>query len=270
MNLEHSLQVARTVLEGRHGFQYVSESWHNAFSQVLQLIQDEEGGQVILVDGPAGSGITTLLRTIVADPIFSGVTVTNNLYDYDVTLIDRVCAAFSLLESSVSQQTVPAYLAEFSFLTAQRVIVIDDLDVFVRNERDFLHVADQIKKLTECRARFCFIVSTRSPWLQQHIKTSSSKLIRIGLKRQLNISSCTEIINYFWRWNNSNFQLKIPMSRSVISLCKDVDFEIDRVIDLLQDLYVLGVLFGKGARKIMDRCISRENMKFEVQSNVYS
>ena len=269
MNLEHSLQVARTVLEGRHGFQYVSESWHNAFSQVLQLIQDEEGGRVILVDGPAGSGITTFLRAIVADPIFSGVTVTNNLYDYDVTLIDRVCAAFSLLESSASQQAVPAYLAEFSFLTAQRVIVIDDLDVFVPNERDFLHVADQIKKLTECRARFCFIVSTHSPWLQQYIETSGSKFIRIGLKRQLNLSSCTEIIKYFWQWNNSSFQLKIPMSSSILTLCMDVDFEIDRVIDLLQDLYVLGVLFGEGARKIMDACISRENIKFEVQSNVY-
>jgi len=270
LNLEHSLQVARTVLEGRHGFQYVGESWRNAFSQMLKFIQNEEGGQVILIDGPAGCGITTFLRAIVADPVFSGVSVTNNLYDYDITFIDRVCAAFSLLEPSVPLQDVPAYLAEFSFLTAQTMIVVDDLDVIVRNKVDSLNVAEQIRKMTESRARFSFIVSTRSTSLQQHIETSSSKFFRIGLKRQLNISSCTEVIEYFWRWNNSAFRLDIPMSETILSFCKDADFEIDRVIDILQDVYVLGVLFGKDAQKITDRCITREEIKFEVQSNVYS
>lgn len=270
MNLEHSLQVARTVLEGRHGFQYVGESWRNAFSKILEFIQNEEGGQVILIDGPAGCGITTFLRAIVADPVFSGVSVTNNLYDYDITFIDRVCAAFSLLEPSVPLQDVPAYLAEFSFLTTQTMIVVDDLDVILRNKVDSLKVAEQIRKMTESRARFSFIVSTRSTSLQQHIETSSSKFFRIGLKRQLNISSCTEVIEYFWRWNNSAFRLDIPMSETILSFCKDADFEVDRVIDILQDVYVLGVLFGKDAQKITDRCITREEIKFEVQSNVYS
>lgn len=270
MNLEHSMEVARTVLEGRHGFQYVSEAWRIAFSKILKFFEGEEGGQVILIDGPAGSGITTFLRAVVSEPVFSGVSVTYDLYEYDVTLIDRVCAAFSYIEPSVSQKDVPAYLAEFSYLTGRKVIAIDDLDLFVRNDRDLLHIADQIKKMTDCRARFCFVVSTRSTELQHQIAISSSKFFRVGLKRQLNISSCSEIIESFWRWNNKKFRLKTPMVGSVLTLCKEVEFEVDHVIDILQDLYVLGVLFGKRAQQIIDRCMSREDIKFEVQSNVYS
>jgi hypothetical protein len=264
------MEVARTILEGRHGFQYVSETWRIAYSQMLKFVEYEEGGQVILIDGLAGSGISTFLRVMVSDPVFSGVTVTHNLYEYDVTLIDRVCAALLYLEPFVSQKDVPAYLVEFSFLTARRMIVIDDLDVFVRNDRDSLHVVNHIKKMTECRGRFCFILSTRSIELQSQIMISSSRFLQVRLNRQLNISSCSEIIESFWRWNNSKFRLKAPMSKSILTLCKEVDFEIDHVIDILQDLYVLGVLFGKSTQQIIDRCVSREEIKFEIQSNVYS
>lgn len=268
MNLDARRDIARSVLEGRHGFQFRWDSWNQAHD-ALESISKSTAGAVVMVRGPTGVGITSLLDAFIATHSTTEIVVRHDIFLSRVSLVDRVQQiVFPTSEFGWLKQ-VPKSLVEFVKLTNRRTIVIDDAEVII-NERDSLeNLIDDMCKFAMSAAGMQVIFSTRRVPLQnQFCKIKAVQTADISLSGTLTTQNWVDLKDQFCHWADSRYGLNIWGQGEDLFATAIGSFEIARAMSTLEVLYCAALLRDHLPTKRLG-ALATEDLKWEVQRVVY-
>ena len=264
MNLDARRVIARSVLEGRHGFQFRWDSWTQA-QDALESLSKSTAGAVVMLRGPVGAGITSLLDAFVAAHSTKVIVVRHDIFLNRVNLIDRVQQlVFPTCEFGWLKR-VPKSLVEFVKLTDRRTIVIDDAEIII-NERDSpKNIIDDMLKFAMSPAGMQVIFSTRrAPLQNEFCKMKTVQTSDISLSGALTGQNWSDLKAQFCHWSNSRYGLNIRVQdRDQFAATAD-EFEIDRAMSLLEVLYCTELLHDQ-LPTAMSGTRATEDLKWEVQ-----
>lgn len=268
MNLDARRDIARSVLEGRHGFQFRWDSWMQAYD-ALDSISKSAAGAVVMVRGPTGAGITSLLDAFIATHSATVIVVRHDIFLSRVNLIDRVQQmVFPNSEFGWLKQ-VPKSLVEFVKLTNRRTIVIDDAEIII-NERSLLeNLIDDMRTLAMSPAGMQVIFSTRRAPLQNKLcKIKTVQTSDISLTGALTGQSFSDLKAQFCHWSNSRYGLNIRVQERNQCATTADEFEIDRAMSLLEVFYCAELLLDQLPTAMFGQ-MATEDLKWEVQRVLY-
>ncbi|WP_150636630.1 hypothetical protein [Pseudomonas fluorescens] len=263
MNLDARRDIARSVLEGRHGFQFRWDSWNQAHD-ALDSISKSTAGAVVMVRGPAGAGITSLLDAFVANHSTTVIVVRHDIFLSRVSLVDRVQQMVFPTSEFGWLKRVPKSLVEFVKLTNRRTIVIDDAEIII-NERDSVgNIIDDMLKFAMSAAGMQVIFSTRRVPLQNEFcKIKTVQTSDISLSGALTGQNWSDLKAQFCHWSNSRYGLNIRVQdRDQFATTAD-ELEIDRAMSLLEVLYCTELLHDQ-LPTAMSGARATEDLKWEV------
>ncbi|MDF5890048.1 hypothetical protein P4A93_00115 [Pseudomonas syringae pv. syringae] len=177
MSVEQPLVIAaRTVLEGRHGFQYRLPEQHEVYEQLAEKVRQGLSGEMILVNGAPGCGVTYCLENLARSYPRQCMILHSHLYHRHVTLTDRVCDAISMLRESESYKEPPAWLIEYAKLTGLKFLIFDDLDKYVTCAKEIDRIMYEVSALVGRQGNFTAVISTRNMKLiRRFIKFNSPR-----------------------------------------------------------------------------------------------
>lgn len=268
MNLDARRDIARSVLEGRHGFQFRWDSWNQAHD-ALDSISKSTAGAVVMVRGPTGAGITSLLDAFVATHSMTVIVVRHDIFLSRVSLIDRVQQiVFPTSEFGWLKQ-VPKSLVEFVKLTNRRTIVIDDAEVII-NEGDSLEnlIGDMCKFAMSAAGMQVIFSTRRAPLQNEFCKIKTVQTSDISLNGALTGQSWSDLKTQFCHWSNSRYGLNIRMQDWDKFATTADELEIDRALSLLEVLYCAALLRDHLPTKRLG-ALATEDLKWEVQRVLY-
>lgn len=264
---EKNFELARIVLDSRHGFQYRSQSWIDASDRLVNFLMSDKSGQIAAVTGPSGSGVTMMFRRLILHPAFDGVKISAKIEGSDSRLVDHICAEYGLTPPDMKFKRFPLALAQYLRLTGKKHLLIDDLDCLSGSAQGYSKLADEISKLQTAEIKLNLIISTRSRQLLTQIAKHCVDISEIRLERALFRDECVQLINQFWDWCNAHFALDFGYPEQALKACAELEFEIDKVMAYLEYTYAAKILFG--ASFDSRSFASQENLMYEVESYLY-
>lgn len=268
MNLDARCDIARSVLEGRHGFQFRWDSWNQAHD-ALDSISKSTAGAVVMVRGPTGAGITSLLDAFIATHSTTVIVVRHDIFLSRVNLVNRVQQrVFPTIEFGWLKR-VPKSLVEFVKLTGRRIIVVDDAEIS-SNERDLAEVIiDDMLKFAMSDAGIQVIFSTRRVPLQNlFCKIKAVQTTDISLSGTLTAQNWVDLKDQFCHWADSRYGLNIWGQREDLFATAIGSFEIARAMSTLEVLYCAELLCDQMPTTTLG-ALATEDLKWEVQRVVY-
>lgn len=271
MDVEQSLVAARTVLEGLHGFQYRLPGQDEVYEQLAVKVQQGLVGEMILVNGAPGSGVTSCLENLARSYPRQCIMLQSNLYHRDMTLTDRVCDAISMHCESESYKEPPAWLIEHAKLTGLRFLILDDLDEYIVCARDIDRIMYEVSALVGRRGAFTVIISTRSMKLiRRFIKYNSPKQKDFWVDGIVTSDKLDAMGADFFHWNNQLLKLNIRWGGELQRTKYDFDFQIDSVMKFFELSYVTKMIptLNSEFYSIRDG-LSSEELHYELLQILY-
>jgi hypothetical protein len=229
-------QVARSVLEGLHGFQY---HWpeRTEVSHALDEVAKSDEALFVMLRGAAGVGITSVLEEFAAKFHSQAIVVAPRIYSERVNMIGQLLHTIFPCSGFLSYKHVPQSLIE-CFRGARRLIIIDDLDI-ISYQNNMSEVAfSQLQSLAQSKGQHAVVMSTRSRnLLRQYSKVTGIKCIAIPVSGVLAAADVNPAFQSFRDWCNRRY--KTAVSFSFLSQCAShyADMPIDRVVYACETLY---------------------------------
>jgi|GEM_PF-4970144 len=255
------------ILEGFHGFQYSDYQRDSIFTDVCNSVS-KGNGQLILLEGPSGSGVTMFLNNVASHPQFRGVTLHADFFKTAHSLIDRVCDAYCFEISARPHTNLPEALKKYFKLTGERMLVADDLEAFCANDSELESLAQQVAKLTENSSGMSLVCSTRSYKLRKILDTYVPRLISVWLDGKLTRFQADDLINKFWSYLNQKYGFRHRGVERVYKISSTYVLEIHLLIKNVELTYLatmLGLLaFIDGEKSNL------EVLTYEIQKKIYS
>lgn len=262
MIVEQSLIVAaRTVLEGRHGFQYRLPGQHDVYEQLTEKVQQGIAGEMILVNGTPGCGVTYCLERLARSYPRQCMIVQSDLYDRHVTLTDRVCDAISILCESETYKEPPAWLIEHAKLTGLKYLIFEDLDKYITCAKDIDLIMYEVSALVGWSGEFTVIITTRNMKLiRRFIKYNSPRQKYFWADGIVTSDELDAMGAAFFHWNNRLFKLNIRWGGELKKIEYDFDLQIDSVMKFIERSYVAKMMprFKSEFYSIQDNIPSEE------------
>ena len=156
--------LAGEILEGDFALQHFSNEHFNLMRRLEGSILNPIG-EVILLEGDSGCGITTLLRSLHLRHPETTQILKGDIYLGYWDFIDHICDAFNIRRRDYGKRVLPANLLRVLSLTKRKVLLIDDLDIYIANQDELNHVFGTIKMLSTKVPEFTFVISTRNKQL---------------------------------------------------------------------------------------------------------
>jgi len=261
------LLAARTVLEGRHGFQCLLPEQQKGYEELAKKVQQDLAGEMVLVNGAPGCGVTYCLENLARSYPRQCLMLQSNLYHRHVTLTDRVCDAISTLRESESYKEPPAWLIEYAQLTGLKFLIFDDLDKYVTSAIEIDRIMYEVSALTGWRGwrgEFTVVISTRNMKLiRRFIKFNSPRQRDIWVGDGVTPNTLDAMGADFFYWNNQRFQMDIQWGGELEGIEYDFDLQVDSVLKLLELSYVTRMIPGFKS----EFCSIRKNLIFEELQN---
>ncbi|MGO3986497.1 hypothetical protein ABI582_19210 [Pseudomonas sp. SAS7] len=259
------LEAAREILEGRHGFQYFSQL---RLSLIKELLEPNVTGlgQILLLTGPSGAGISTLLKALSEHPEFYGVNVPTSVLDYEYRMTNHIIRAYGFFTQLGRGKGVPSVLKEYVQLTGKGKIILDDIDCL--SSRSFESIVEELQWFQGAQVGFNLIISSRNPQLLRIISKKLKGIRLISLERNLPEPVCIELVNNFWAWCNASYCLKFQTPKILVEICRGLSFDLDYVMSAIECIYVYQACCGMEAGH--HHIISLEEARFEVESLIYA
>lgn len=255
------------ILEGFHGFQYSDYQRDSIFTGVCNAVS-KGSGQLILLEGPSGSGVTTFLNNVASHPQFKGVTLHADFFKTAYSLIDRICDAYCFEMSARPHTNLPETLKKYFELTGERMLVADDLEAFCSNDSELESLAKQVAKLTETSSGMSLVCSTRSYKLRRLLDRYVPRLMAVWLDGELTRFQADDLINKFWSYLNQKYGLRYRGVEMVYKISSAYILEIHFLIRHVELTYLATML---GLSALIDGEKSNlEVLTYEIQKKIYS
>ncbi|MGF6127943.1 hypothetical protein QF019_003154 [Pseudomonas frederiksbergensis] len=268
MNLDARRVIARNVLEGRHGFQFRWDSWTQAHD-ALESLSKSTAGAIVMVRGPVGAGITSLLGAFVAAHSTKVIAVRHDIFLSRVNLVDRVQQrVFPSCEFGWLKR-VPKSLVEFVKLTGRRTIVVDDADIISHDKNSAEVIIDDMLKFALTDAEMLVIFSTRRVPLQNlFCKIKSVQTADISLSGSLTAQNWVDLKDQFCHWADSRYGLNIREHAEDLFATAIGSLEIAQAMSTLEVLYCAALLCDQMPATKLET-LETEDLKWEVQRVAY-
>ncbi|AUF96312.1 hypothetical protein CXQ80_10965 [Pseudomonas sp. 02C 26] len=156
--------LAGEILEGEFALLHFSNKHLNLIRRLEQSILHPKG-EVILLKGNSGCGITTLLRSLHLRNPETTQMLKGDIYLGYWDFIDHICDAFNIRRGDYRKSVLPANLLRVLSLTKRKVLLIDDLDIYIANQVELDQVFSTIGTLSTKVPEFTFVISTRNKQL---------------------------------------------------------------------------------------------------------
>lgn len=268
MNLDARRDIARSVLEGRHGFQFRWDSWDQAHD-ALDSISKSTTGAVVMVRGPTGAGITSLLDAFIANHSTKVIFVRHDIFLSRVNLVDRVQQMVFPTSEFGWLKRVPKSLVEFVKLTGRRTIVIDDAEIIGSDRDSTEDIINDMLKFSMSAAGMQVIFSTRRVPLQNlFCKIKAVQTADISLNGTLTARNWFDLKDQFCHWVDSRYGLNIRQHGEDLFATAVGALEISLAMPILEVLYCAELLRDQLPTTTLG-ALATEDLKWEVQRVLY-
>lgn len=233
------LVAARTVLEGRHGFQHLLPEQRKGYEKLAEKVQQGFAGEMILMNGTPGCGVTYCLENLARSYPRQCLILQSHLYHRHVTLIDRVCDAISMLRESESYEVPPAWLIEHAQLTGLKFLIFDDLDKYVTCASGIDRIMYEVSALVGRQGNFTVVISTRNVKLiRRFLKFNSPRQLDLWVDGVVAPNALDAMGAEFFHWNNQILKIDMKWGGEFKSIEYGFDLQIDSVMKFLELSYV--------------------------------
>lgn len=235
LQVSKKLQIARTVLEGLHGFQY---RWPERIEvkDALYEIAQSDDAILVMLRGADGAGISSVLEEFSSAFREKVVVVHPRIYTGKLNMIGQVLHAYFPLSSFRSYDHVPQSLMQLNH-PSRKILILDDLDIISgQNNLDNV-VFSELCQLVK-RGRYTILMSTRNRRLlatYSAIKGVASTVIPVsGIIQAADVG---RVVQEFFEWCNQQYETQFQY-HSLIRFNKlGQDTPIDRIIYGCEVLY---------------------------------
>lgn len=212
MNPSQAIMVAREILEGDFALHYFTDE-HLKFLQRIEESLLSPKGEVILLQGSSGCGITTLLRMIQAQYPAATHMFKGDIYIGYWDFVDHLCDAFNLRRGDYRKRVLPAHLLRVLSLTKRKVLIIDDLDIYISNEGELEQVFSTIRTLSAKVPGVTFLLSTRNEQLVYRFsKYAQGGWWSHSIRQRISVEEHHDLANRLWTGLNEKYSVNVVVA----------------------------------------------------------
>ncbi|VVM47359.1 AAA family ATPase [Pseudomonas fluorescens] len=265
MNPSHVIKVAREILESDFFLHYFSND-HLKFMQRVEDSLQSPKGEVILLHGSAGCGITTLLRRLEAEHPTTTRMLKGDIYIGYWDFVNHLCDAFHIRRGDYQRNLLPAHLLRVLSLTKRKVLLIDDLDIYIANENEIDQVFSTIRALSEKVPAFTVVLSTRNKQLvNRFFKYAQPNWWNYGIRQRISLEEYYDLAGRLWDGLNEKYSLDVvTVNLESIELRNCLDLQhANRVLRLH---FVERFLRQQGALDLLSDFTGLDEYDYYVQS----
>lgn len=229
LSLFKKRQIARAVLEGLHGFQYLWPERRDVI-EALDSVANSDEAIFLMLRGAAGAGISSILKEFASKYRSQVIFVTPRLYSKRLNMIGQVLHALFPYSNFRIHKCVPNSLMQFR-RAARKIIIFDDLDI-ISNQNDTHEVLfDQLQQLARCPSEFKIIMSTRDKrLLGDYCRVRSIKSMVVPVSGIISAADVKDVVRGFYDWCNGQYDTCVQFPCSSQLFKREQDMSIDRII----------------------------------------
>ncbi|WP_248795871.1 hypothetical protein [Pseudomonas sp. MWU13-2105] len=236
LSLSKKRQIARTVLEGLHGFQH---RWpeRTKVNEALDSIAKSDDAILVMLRGAAGAGISSILEEFSLKFYDEVIVVTPRIYSTRLNIIGQVLHALFPFSSFPTYKHVPESLIQCR-QAARKTIIFDDLDIISSQNNMEEVIFGQLYQLARSRGRYKIIMSTRNRrLLEYYSKVMGVTSMVIPVSGVIPAFDVSTVVQGFYDWCNQQYgtDVQSPCMSRFSKL--DQDMPIDRIIYACETLY---------------------------------
>lgn len=236
LSLLKKRQIARVVLEGLHGFQYLWPERREVI-EALDRVANSDEAIFLMLRGAAGVGISSILEEFASKYRSQVIFVTPRLYSKRLNMIGQVLHALFPYSNFRSHTYVPNSLMQFR-RAARKIIIFDDLDI-ISNQNDTHEVLfDQLQQLARCPSEFKIIMSTRNKrLLGDYCRVRRVKSMVVPVSGIISAADVKDVVQRFSDWCNGQFDTCVQFPCMSQLFKREQDMPIDRIIYACETIY---------------------------------
>lgn len=240
MPLSKKLQIARTVLEGLHGFQH---RWpeRTEVEKALDKIAQSDDAILVMLRGAAGAGISTVLEAFSSNFTEEVVVVRPRIYSMKLNMIGQVLHAYFPFSNFRSHDHIPQSLMQFN-LSSRKFLVLDDLDIVSsQNNMDDVIFSELCQLVS--RGRYTILTSTRNRRLlaaYSEIRAVATTVIPVS--GTIQATDVGRVVQEFFEWCNKQYGTQFQYDGLFRFNKLGQDMPIDRIIYGCEVLYCAELL----------------------------
>ncbi|QFG30142.1 hypothetical protein F6476_13555 [Pseudomonas umsongensis] len=264
------LKVARTVLEGHHGFQHSILTQTKALKELTEACRKSRHGGLVILHGTPGCGITTVLEqfklTQKHDPLWPRC----EQFFLRATLIDHVLDCAGLRNYYDFTTSVPAGLIEYASISGRRTIIFDGLEDYMTIKYDYSKIVSDIHRLVSCAKGFFVVVTTHDKNLLQKCRA-----LKVGANYEIMLvdggshEELENFMNCFWSANNERFGKDLCLTSELKALAMNGrnNETVSSLLSRIELLYAGGLI---GLESSIHTLPEFEILEWEVWNALYS
>lgn len=265
--ISEAVSLARLIYDGDFILDYF-------FSQHLNVIQFLDGvtqsprGEVILLHGSSGCGITNVLRRLCTLKPKATNFLRGDIYLERSDFVDHLCDAYYVRRGY--HQSVPPHLLRVLSLTKRKAVLIDDLDIYISSERDLDQALGVMGDLSSGFLDLTFILSTRNErLLARYLKYAKYNWSILEINSKVTELEYYDFASRLWGGLNARY------SQDVVDTVSE-DFkpryglELQDVNRALRLSYVESTLRQYGAVEFLSDFDGIEEYEAYIHSIIYS
>ncbi|OJT48396.1 ATP-binding cassette domain-containing protein [Pseudomonas moraviensis] len=212
MNPSQAIKLAFEILEGDFVLQYFSDEHLNLMQRLEESLLSPKG-EVILLQGSAGCGLTTLLRRLQAQHPTATHMLKGDIYIGYWDFVDHLCDAFNIRRGDYRKKLLPAHLLRVLSLTKRKVLMIDDLDIYISNEDELSQVFSIIRNLSAKVPGLTVVLSTRNKQLiNRFFKYSQENWWSHSIQQRISLEAYYDFANRLWNGLNERYSLDVVLA----------------------------------------------------------
>lgn len=238
VNERDLIDEARTVLEGRHAFQYIPFRQRAAYKRLLETIETTTPGNVIMIGGLPGSGITTCLYRLAVEKPGKVMMLRCDFYIERFSLIDRVCDMIFAGAASNSCRGTPAWLTQYLKVAGIGTIMIDDLDLYVSSPTDIQKVVGALDDLAKSAKVTVIAVIRDTKLIHRFVKRRTSEGNSVWIEGVISEAESTDMAKEFFTFNNRRLSIALDWTVLDDRAIRGTEHHIDCIMRLAEVRYV--------------------------------
>lgn len=265
MNPSQAIKVAREILEGDFALHYFSSEHLNLMQRLEESVLSPKS-EVILLQGSPGCGITTLLRRFqalhpTATRLFKG-----DIYIGYWDFVDHLCDALNIRRGNYRKNKLPPHLFRVLSLIKSKVLLVDDLDVYIANEDERDRVFSTIRTLSVRIPNLTFVLSTRNEQLaSRYFEYAQANWWSHSIRQRISVEEYRAIENRLWDGLNENYSLNV-VKANLESFKPSYGLDIQNVNRTLRLHFVEQFLLQQGVLEVLSDFNDLEEYESYVQS----
>ncbi|MEK0363208.1 hypothetical protein [Pseudomonas sp. CBC3] len=227
MTPSQTINIARDIMRGDCALHYFTIE-HERIAEKLSDAILSPKGEVILLHGSAGCGISTLMNALQKQHSLVSKVIGHQIFIDKWDFVDHLCAAYYVRRIRTYKNLLPEHLLKVISLSQCKTIFIDDLDICIANEYELREVYGVIQTISSKVDGLNFVISVRDKRLVSDFlaRAQASCWSSYAVPLKIQIEEYYDLASRIWNDLNSNHS--ITVIKDLESLRLHAELELDK------------------------------------------